>query len=161
MVALPMYEIMVTNSQQVPQVIEFRGWYYNNRSINSVCTFWLFFPKVTQGCSTFGMAQKSLPCIFLTKSSAATFILVNFVYLGTLAALLGIYCTYWIIKGTYYSTYNCILFTSFLNYMIGFMIWSSIMYTQDKRILTSTSGDWRFGCWFYLSGCFLQLMSYF
>ena len=44
-------------------------------------------------------------------------------------AVIGIYCTYWITKATYYSTYNCILFTSFLCYMTGFTIWSSIVFT--------------------------------
>ncbi len=99
-------------------------------------------------------------CIFLTKTSVANLFLVNFCYLGTIFAMIGIYCTYWITKATYYSTYNCILFSSFFCYIVGFIIWSSVVFTQDQKVLSEQTGEFKFGCWFYLGGAALQLFGY-
>ena len=101
-------------------------------------------------------------CNFLTKASVANLFLINFCYLGTIFALVGIYCTYWITKATYYSTYNCILFSSFFCYIVGFMIWSSVIYIYSKEPIfqSNLTGEFKFGCWFYLGGALLQLFGY-
>jgi uncharacterized membrane-anchored protein len=80
----------------------------------------------SKGCNTFLYISNSM-CTYLQKSMAASWCLIVCCYTGSIGSLLSVYCTYWIIKGNYYFTYNCVLFSTFLSYSVGVLIWAIIM----------------------------------